>query len=369
VKTNDSVRSFDNSGRVDTALGITRIGGGLIEKPLYFLFVIFLSYLLVDLVATLVMFGPIEEWFIPLYHFIAGYILIALYFRYVLPDFFIHGRKVRAVCFLLILLSGLVGTKLFIFQQVFGEPVNLKSFLLNEFLRIFHFLFLTSAIWVLYQNIGLRQKKYEMEMEHEGLKVAHRSLQLSPHFVLNALSHYSGRIAALSPDLLVEFSNLTSLLRYSFKEHGVPNSLKEEMDAVGHYLQCQKLRFSRLSLVKRIDLDPASLNLPMPRLCLLTLVENVFFHGIYEDRKNPCIFSFLLAPSVIGEGFTFTAHIFNPMTESGPNFRTGFGASSVFRVLKYNYGDRFHCFISSSGNEYSLFITIDYDTENKGRTD
>lgn len=369
METSDSGYPIDRSGITNRDSGITRMLRRPFEKPLYFLFLIFLSYWLVDLVATFLMVGKIDNWFIPIYHFVAGFVLIALYFKIILPDFFVHKRKILAVFSLLLLLVALVGIKLLVFN-LFLEDISLsKSFLVNEFLRIFHFLALTSAIWILYDNLGLRQKKYEVEMEHVRLQVMHRSMQLSPHFVLNTLSVYMVRIIKLSPTLTTEFSYLTSLLRYSFKEFDLPNFLKEEVNAVNYYLEIQKMRFHRLSLDVAIQVGQLAEKLPMPKLCLLTLVENVFFHGDYRDAANPCRIEFMLVPAESGSGWVFTVHISNKILDRGVKVRSGFGASSVFRVLYYQFGDRFDYSVDSDGINYSLLLTIYYETAVQNWTD
>ncbi|WP_057940208.1 histidine kinase [Algoriphagus resistens] len=369
MEISDSRYPSDRSGITNRDLGITRMLGKPIEKPLYFLFLIFLAYWLVDLVATFLMTGKIDNWFFPIYHFVAGYVLIALYFKIILPDFFVRKRKILAVFSLLLLLLALLTIKLFVFRLYLEDITLSKSFLINEFLRIFHFLALTSAIWILYDNLGLRQKKYKVEMEHERLLMMHRSMKLSPHFVVNTLSVYMARIIKLSPSLTTEFSYLTSLLRYSFREFGHPNFLKEEVEAVKNYLQIQQMRFSRFHVDVDIQVADVAEKLPMPKLCLLTLVENVFFHGDYTDEKHPCMIKFLLAQKASTGGWVFTVNIANKVQSRGIKPRSGFGASSVFRVLGHNFRDQFEYTVESDESTYSLLLTIRYGKTIQNRSD
>ncbi len=367
METREIVSLPEDSGIDDRGSGIFRMLRNPLENPLLFLFLVFFSYLVVDAIATLIMAGKIEEWYIPLIHFLAGYMLIAVYFSKVLPDFFQRKRRVFAVFSLLFLLAVSAGLKLFAFYLILGSSGFSKAFLVTEFLRVFHFLAITSAIWILYENLGLRKNKHEIEMTHERLKVEHRSMQLSPHFVLNVLSLYAARIVKLSPELFKEFSRLASLLRYSFKEFGLPNTLREELNGVMDYLEIQKLRFPDLSMELTVQVDKELAGgLTMPKMCLLTLVENVFFHGDYRDRENPCRMEFVLSPNAASEGYRFRVFISNRIQKQEIKVRSGFGASAVFRVMGYEFGERFHATVEPGDSIYSLVMTIDYDTSIQG---
>lgn len=358
---NDGITS-DELSIIDKVLGIIRKFRNPKENPLIFLFLIFFSYLLVDVFATFIMMGKIEDWYIPLIHFLIGYVMIAIYFSRILPDFFLRKRKVFAVASLLVLISVLSSVKLLLCNLIMDESLLSKAYLVNEFLRIFHFLAITSAFWILYENLGLRKNKFEIEMSHERLKVEHRSMQLSPHFLMNVLTLFAARMIKLSPVLFKEFSHLSSLLRYMIKEFGLPNSLKEEIDAVNHYLEIQKIRFKDLSMKLNINLDrEVADSFPMPKMCLLTLVENVFFHGNYTDISNPCRMDFVLSDDNKG-GWNFRVCISNKVQKSSMKVRSGFGASAVFRVLGYEFGDRFHYAVDSDDLFYSLQLRIDYET-------
>lgn len=361
-RTDRSGEHYRDSGEID----LLRWPMG---HPLYFLFILFLCYLLVDLFATYLLKGKIENWFIPIYHYVAGFVMIAVYYKWLLPIFFLYKRRLLAVFLLIVLLIALVWIKLYVFRLVNYELTWSKVYLVHEFLRIFHFLGFTTAFYIMYGNLRLKQENFEKDIENVRLKVMHRSLQLSSHFVLNSLSVYMARIIKLSPDLATEFYYLTSLLRYSFKEFGEPNFLMEEVNAVKNYLEIQKMRFSKLSVIAEIDIPSVAEILPMPKLCLLTLVENVFFHGAYTDVDHPCIIKFLLVQDESTGDWVFTINIANKVQGLGVKPRSGFGASSVFRVLNHEFGEGFNYSVESDESTYSLLLLIHYGKALQNRSD
>tara|TARA_R110002072_G_scaffold303139_1_gene495512 strand:- start:31770 stop:32879 length:1110 start_codon:yes stop_codon:yes gene_type:complete len=369
METSNSMNRVDNSGENYRDSGEIDSLRRPMEYPLYFLFILFLCYLLVDLFATYLLMGKIEDWFIPIYHYVAGFALIAVYFKWLLPVFFVHKRRLVAVFLLIVLLATLISVKLLFFKLVQYELILSRVFLVHEFLRVFHFLGFTTAFYIMDWNLKLKQENFQKDIENVQLKVMHRSLQLSSHFVLNSLSIYMARIIKLSPDLATEFSYLTSLLRYSFKEFEEPNFLMEEVKSVKNYLEIQKMRFSRLTVIAEIDIPSIAEMLPMPKLCLLTLVENVFFHGAYTDVDHPCIIKFLLVQNESTGDWVFTVNIANKVQRLGVKPRSGFGASSVFRVLAHEFGEGFHYSIESGESTYSLLLTIHYGKAIQNRSD
>lgn len=346
-------------GKAEQGFGRIGMGEFLIRKPNILLFGIWSLYLVIDLSATLILYHGISDWMIPFYNFVAGFSVILIFFNLFMP--FIYLRRKYALAILILIFSLVIfsGIKFEILRIFFVVPEDLKGFLVFEFLRLFQFLVFAWIIWMLRQHFLLWKKKFEMEVEFEKLQMEHRSLQLSPHFVLNTLSYTSSKIADLSPKLLKDFLSLTSLLRYSFKEYNKSNSLQQELDAVQYYLNCQELRFSELYLAVNMEIDEFATSLPIPKLCLLTLVENVFFHGKYQDPIVPCKLSFLLVG--FEEGFRFTMSISNLTRKEGVGRHSGFGSKTVFKVLSYHLGSRFSYFISENKEEYSLLMTINYE--------
>lgn len=359
METSNYPYTKDVFGKAEQGFGIIGMGEFLIRKPNILLFGIWSFYLLIDLTATLVLFHEITDWIIPLYNFIAGFSIIFIFFNLFMPLVYLKRTYAFAVLILILSLVIFSGFKYEILRRYFEPPGDLKDFLVFEFLRLLQFLAFAWIIWMLRQHFKLWKKKFQMEVEFEKLQMEHRSLQLSPHFVLNTLSYTSSKIADLSPGLLKEFASLTSLLRYSFKEYNKPNSLQQELDAIKYFLNCQELRFSKMYLVVKMADNGLANSLAMPKLCLLTLVENVFFHGDYQNSTIPCKLSFLL--SEIGQVSMFTLSISNLKRKEGLGRHSGFGSKTVYKVLSYYLGTRFRYFISEDEEEYSLLITIDYE--------
>ncbi len=104
--------------------------------------------------------------------------------------------------------------------------------------------------------------------------------QLHPHFLFNALQAISTllhRDAGTADRLLVRLSELLRAMLDSASSATLP--LRMELDLTRKYLEIEQARFgSRLCIGWRVD--PSVLDVPVPSLIVLPLVENAIRHGL-----------------------------------------------------------------------------------------
>jgi histidine kinase len=103
--------------------------------------------------------------------------------------------------------------------------------------------------------------------------------QLNPHFLFNALNSI-GALAGEAPQRVQRMvGELSGFLRYSLLDpERLEVSLGDELRAVTHYLEVEKIRFED-DLEVRIELEPAAARRTLPAFLVLTLVENAIKHG------------------------------------------------------------------------------------------
>ncbi|UWS64154.1 histidine kinase [Bacillus paralicheniformis] len=74
-------------------------------------------------------------------------------------------------------------------------------------------------------------------------------------------------------------------MRYSMYTDESTVTLREEIDHAKAYLQLQAQRFEN-AFDARFDLDPATLDLSVPKMTLQPLIENYFKHGLEQERSG-----------------------------------------------------------------------------------
>ena len=370
----------EKKGIRNISSGIKRIMGKVLERPILLLFLLWALYFLLDFCVIILLKRPVNDPVIPLYNFLAGFLVIGFFLIDTLPGMDESRNKFKAVFLLVVVLFVFFSLKFTYLKGFHKLKPDSFEFLLLESLRIFQFLVFTAAFWISRKNFLLQQQKLrdeiqkkeilldkeKIQIEKDRLWIEHRSIQISPHFVFNTLSFVSIKIAECSKESVEEFENLSSLIRYSFKSLEAPNFINEEIEAFQSYLICLEARFGTLSVIFEIeDFYSLSEYLFLPKLTILTLVENAFLHGDFRNPNLPILIRFFIRPSDNPNTFIFTALICNPILKGPSEIGSGFGSGTVLRILQHYFGDDFNYFISSDGQEYSILITIFYDTENQ----
>jgi two-component system, LytTR family, sensor kinase len=119
------------------------------------------------------------------------------------------------------------------------------------------------------------QKRLLLEARLDALQ-----RQINPHFLFNTLNSIASlvrRRPEQARDLIVRLANI---LRRMLSEHDAFVPLRDELTTTEDYLSIEVARFGaeKLRVVK--DVDPATLEVPVPTMLIQPLVENSIKHGL-----------------------------------------------------------------------------------------
>jgi sensor histidine kinase YesM len=149
------------------------------------------------------------------------------------------------------------------------------------------------AIWIwIYFSVQDRRRRRALELKALKLEVVAREAtlrtlesQLNPHFLFNALNSVRALVTEDPQRAQTMITRLAELLRYTLRSSGEVVALEDEIGAVEDYLAIERVRFEeRLSV--EIDLEPAARRQRVPRMLVLTLVENAVKHGISRTAEG-----------------------------------------------------------------------------------
>ena len=144
------------------------------------------------------------------------------------------------------------------------------------------------TLWsLLYFGYNIADRFRRSEIERAQLKATVKEAELralksqvNPHFIFNALNSMRALIEEDPSRARQAVTQLANLLRYSLQSGQLETvPFEEELRIVNDYLALEQVRHEeRLRL--RLDVDPATLHLPIPPMLLQTLVENAVKYGI-----------------------------------------------------------------------------------------
>lgn len=178
--------------------------------------------------------------------------------------------------------------------------------------------------------------------------------QITPHFLYNTLDSIVWMAEGGRVDEVIDMTtNLARLLRLSIGRGEATASLEAELRHVESYLTIQQMRYrDRLSF--RIDADPATLGVQLPRLTLQPIVENAIYHGI-KNRESGGTVS--LRSMQLDDEVRIVVHDDGPGVDPAVLERLqrhevepsgGVGLKNVHRRLELRYGPGYGVDISSS---------------------
>lgn len=243
---------------------------------------------------------------------VAGYIwLTHLYRNFVLrhqwQDLPVNKLVVKIIPALLVMGSAYT---FFTLLKIYGLRVlfvhefsqNIVAFASVNGINIFVAGIRLMAIWLLaYHLYQYAQREIRLAKENASLAIESReaqlnnlSAQLNPHFLFNSLNTIKSLINRQPDTARRGIDLLSEVLRNSlYNGEALDISIQEEMALVNDYLELQKLRVEE-RLQYAIEVDNTINSRRIPRLCILTLVENAMKHGI--------------APSVTGGEIRISIH-------------------------------------------------------------
>src|SRR5687768_3823891 len=165
-----------------------------------------------------------------------------------------------------------------LFARAFLEQI--PSILLIDLLVFVLLLVAGSALGAHHRARRLERREARLEVELARAQLEALRLEIHPHFLFNTLNSIAALIRVKDNSRALEMLlGLSELMRATVdgpRDHLVP--LSTEIDFVRRYVDLQRARFAdRLEI--RWEIDPASLEVPVPTLLLQPLVENAIRHG------------------------------------------------------------------------------------------
>jgi sensor histidine kinase YesM len=160
---------------------------------------------------------------------------------------------------------------------------------------------------VMLDNIqALNSKNMELLKLKNQAEIGQLTAQLNPHFLYNTLENLRNAFVFDTEAADSIILNLTRILRYSIDSSEEEVLLREDLEYLECYLKIQKYRYGdRLSY--EIAPEPDCMSFRLPKLILLTLVENSIKHGFKNRQKL----------SIWVDGYTKDGILYLSVTDDG----------------------------------------------------
>lgn len=140
-----------------------------------------------------------------------------------------------------------------------------------------------SCIAFLHHSFESERKRYQLEKENLQLQFDVLKTQLQPHFLFNTLnSIYSLSLAGSpeTPRFIMLLSDMMRHILYNSSKEAI--ALQDELLFLEQYVEVEQKKYPHASIALDVNTDAHTLDLQIPPLLLLPLVENSFKHGAHR---------------------------------------------------------------------------------------
>jgi two-component system LytT family sensor kinase len=119
------------------------------------------------------------------------------------------------------------------------------------------------------------QKRLLLEARLDALQ-----RQINPHFLFNTLNSIASLVRFRPEQARELIVKLANILRKMLQEHDAFVPFRDELATTEDYLSIEVARFGAEKLTVAKEIDPATLEIPVPSMLLQPLVENSIKHGL-----------------------------------------------------------------------------------------
>lgn len=315
-----------------------------IDKPPNIAFIrLFITYPLIISVFYINAHFVVEKyWAKDLYlqHFFFSSLLFLVYYfcRYLLMNFFFHDYdKYSGTLFLSRFSLDTAWIALQFFLYSYAYWFGLRGIRLEKEKRI-----------LLSQLLELEKIKIETELQF-------LQAQINPHFLFNTFNFLYSEAIKSSPKMADSVLALTAMMRHiTDLSHDKLISLDKEIEYLHNYIKIQQYRFdTKLNLIFDVENEDFARFHKVPPLVFISIVENCFKYGDFNELKHPVIIQFKLTNDQI----YFKSYNLKRSYVSNQK-SSGIGLKNIMTQLNHIYGEHHILNISDNLNDYSLELTI-----------
>jgi LytS/YehU family sensor histidine kinase len=183
--------------------------------------------------------------------------------------------------------------------------------------------------------------------------------QVNPHFLFNALSSLRALVRINQKKAEEMILQISKFLRYSLvtkKNNQV--LLREELEAIGHYFDIERVRFGD-KLITQLEIDPKANDFLIPSFLIHPLIENAIKYGM-DTSPMPLKISLMakVAESVLQLDIINTGYWINE-GEKRSNNGTGIGLKNVKQRLDLAFPNRNSFKIIKEKNKVHIKIIME----------
>jgi LytS/YehU family sensor histidine kinase len=207
------------------------------------------------------------------------------------------------------------------------------------------------------EKIKMLQQQEKLEKQALQAELNVIKSQINPHFVFNTLGFLYSETYKKLPEVGDAIITLSNIMRHALtKNEDGFSTLESELGYIKDFIKIHASRSP--SFFMKINIEKVTAPYKVVSLILITLIENMFKHGIFNQSTKEAILNITINDGIL-HFYSLNYKGGNMMNKVESN---GIGLSYIKERLTEEYGENFELVINETHNSYECKLTMPLKT-------
>lgn len=209
------------------------------------------------------------------------------------------------------------------------------------------------------EKVKLLQQQEKLEKQALQAELNVIKSQINPHFVFNTLGFLYGETYKKLPEVGETIITLSNIMRHALtKNEDGFSSLESELGYIKDFIKIHAARSPNFFL--SVNIDRITRPYKIVSLVLITLIENMFKHGIFNQNTKKATLNITINDGLL-HFYSLNYKGGNSMNKIESN---GIGLNYIKERLTEEYGQNFELLINETHNSYEckLVMPLKYES-------
>lgn len=221
---------------------------------------------------------------------------------------------------------------------------------------------MASSVYLTLTWLKERERNRTLRENQFKTKLKYLKTQIQPHFFFNTLNNLYALSLESSqkvPDVILKLSKLMEYVLYGVEEKQFVPLIKE-IDYLQNYIEIEKLRFECVDV--NVNIHSNIDEVKVPPLVLISLLENAFKHGGYNNKNLQIRISFKVIDNLLH--FEIINNFVLPKGMNYQKNNKGIGLTNTKKRLKLIFKNQYFLNQQVKFNYYIIQLQIPVNYEN-----
>ena len=214
----------------------------------------------------------------------------------------------------------------------------------------------STLLYMFFAFADNQNRIHNLELEYKKAELSLLKSQLEPHFLFNTLNTFYTDLIDTNPKTAKDIHRLSELLRYvTYEADYEVMSLNKELKFIEDYIYLHRARFEDTMFLE-YKVEGNVNNQIVPSLVFIHFIENIFKHGIINQKDNPAKVLIRITETKV------SIDAENKFLESEKYNSAGIGKDNLVKRLQAIYQNDYKLIENRVGETFKTYLELPIKT-------